>query len=259
MHELLRELTPSGRVLDLGAAAGSFDVSCTRGRVFRIDLEARPAADGAARVIGDAARLPFAGRAFDAVVANHSLEHVERLDDCLREIGRAVRPGGCLFVSVPDASTLTDRIYRWLARGGGHVNPFAADPAALALRIAELTGLPFTAGRTLHTGLSFLNARNARTPMPRRAILFGGGREPVLRAITLALRRIDLWFGTRLSVYGWALYFGPVSDVDTTPLPNVCVRCGSAHDPPPGRAWACPGCGARNFRTGPIPSRDRFL
>lgn len=56
-----------------------------------------------------------------------------------------VASDGFLFVAVPDASTVTDRLYRWLAGGpapgGGHVNAFtSADETAR--RIEKAVGLP---------------------------------------------------------------------------------------------------------------------
>lgn len=151
--------------------------------------------------MADAASLPFADHTFAAIIANHSLEHVDRLPEVLREMGRVLTPGGCVFVAVPDASTLTDKIYRWLARGGGHVNPFL-DPAALSRDIAAATGAAFAAQRTLYTGLSFLNRVNFRSRPALRMALFFGGREGFLRLFTLALRSLDQQFGTRFSVYG---------------------------------------------------------
>lgn len=252
MHEILSRLPPTAWVLDLGSAGGSFAASVTRARVIRLDLE--PHADRA--VAGDAARMPFAAGTFDAIIANHSLEHIEQLPEALREIGRVLKPDGALFVSVPDASTLTDKIYRWLSRGGGHVNPFT-DPAELARDISAAIGTRFTACRTLHSGLSFLHRGNLRARPQRKMVLFFGGNENFLRLLTLALRRADRWFGTRFSVYGWALYFGPVEDISTRTLGNVCVRCGSSGDPHPhqltGRfpapRWLCADCGTENYFT----------
>lgn len=252
VHEILSRLPPTAWVLDLGAAGGSFAASATRARVIRLDLEPR-VANG---VTGDASCMPFASRSFDAIIANHSLEHIARLPEALQEIGRVLKPNGVIFVSVPDASTLTDRIYRWLSHGGGHVNPFT-DPAALARDISAATGTGFTACRTLHSGLSFLHRGNVRSRPPRKMILFFGGSEMFLRLFTLILRRADCWFGTRFSVYGWALYFGPVEGVSTRTLGNVCVRCGSSGDPRPDELtgwfpaprWRCTDCSTGNYFT----------
>jgi SAM-dependent methyltransferase len=64
----------------------------------------------------DASRLPFPDASFDAIIASHSLEHFERLETALQELGRVVRPSGSIFIAVPDASTFSDRLHRWLGR-----------------------------------------------------------------------------------------------------------------------------------------------
>ena len=73
------------------------------------------------RLAAREASLPFQDASFDAVISNHSLEHFEQLQPALQELGRVLRPNGSIFIAVPDASTFADRLYRWLARGGGHV------------------------------------------------------------------------------------------------------------------------------------------
>lgn len=141
-----------------------------------------------------------------------------------------VKPDGALYVAVPDASRLTDRIYRWLAKGGGHVNRFVS-AQALAATLSSQTGLRHVTTRTLCTSFSFLNRRNwpAGSRAPRRILLFGNGREGPLRALTFLLRLADRCFGTRLAVYGWAFYFGNVGEsVENSTATNVCARCGAS-------------------------------
>lgn len=230
-------------MLDLGSGGGSFAIPGFD--VTRVDID--PGGD----VQADAAALPFRDQAFAAVVSNHSLEHVARLDDALREIGRVIARGGALYVAVPDASTLCDRIYRWAASGGGHVNAFTS-ANALAARIERGTGMPHRATRVLHTSLSFLNRRNVRGWPGLRWLALGAGSETLLRWWSRLARLLDRRLGTRLSVYGWALYFGDLAGpVDTRPWTNVCVRCGAGHADETlavrrGR-WRCPACGAANF------------
>src|ERR1700694_1705022 len=124
MDHLLAALQPGSRVLDLGARTGSFHSGRADLSLIRLDLEIPAARGEGAYVAADAARMPFATHSFDLVVSNHSLEHFPELDQALIEIGRVIRSDGALFIAVPDANTLTDRIYRWLAHGGGHVNAF---------------------------------------------------------------------------------------------------------------------------------------
>ena len=247
MHELLRTLPPDAWVLDLGAAAGSF----TFERALRVDLE-RDLLRPPQGVQADAARLPIRDGSVAVVISNHSLEHFENLQGALAEIRRVIRPDGALYVAVPDAGTLCDRVYRWLARGGGHVNAFRSAPE-LARKIERATGLQHAATRTLCTSFSYLNRRNRRTRPPRKLYLLGGGTEISLHLWNAVLRLCDRWLGTRLSVYGWAFYFGAVpKGLDLRTWTNVCIRCGSGHprEALAGRwIYRCPSCGARNLRS----------
>jgi hypothetical protein len=258
MNDLLDTLGKGSLVLDLGCQRGSFDSAGRPFTVVRLDLEPQMAGNF---VRADAARLPFAGNSFDLVVSNHSLEHVQNFQDALTEISRVLKSNGSFYVAVPDASTLTDKLYRWLARGGGHVNQFAS-AQALALQIEQATGLKHRATRTLCTSLSFLNRRNRRTPAPKRLLMIGGGAQTSLLLSTYVFRLIDRALGTRLSVYGWALYFGNIhAPIDCTLWTNVCILCGAGH---PSdrllrqrmatrrfliRSYRCPNCGTVNLFT----------
>ncbi len=260
MHEILDHLPAGSLVLDLGCSAGSFDAGAYPFVTVRVDLEPRGATSGGPLVQADAARLPFRARVFDAVVCNHGLEHFKGLKPALQELGRVLKGGGALFVSVPDATTFQDRLYRWALKGGGHVNLFD-QPAKLAEMLAWYSGLPHVATKTLHASFSFLNIRNTPRRVLRSWLLFWRRWEGALAVLTAALRFIDRRFGARTSVYGWAMYFGHVPEpVVAPPWTSVCVRCGQAH---PSewlaeigalrRRWlffsmyACPACGAANF------------
>ena len=259
MFEYLASLPPTSWVLDLGSSSGSFDSRLTAARLVRVDLEAKPANGGGAFVQANAGRMPLRDHCLDVVVANHCFEHFVNLGPALSELGRIIKPTATVFISVPDARTLTDRIYRWLGRGGGHVNAFTrADE--LPVLVTAATGLPLTATVVLHSGLSFLNRRNMGR-VQRKLWLLGGGYEGVLRWATLAVREMDRRFGTRLSVYGWAYYFGAYQPGDLVARTNVCIGCGSGHSCRrllgdglvkkgwPVRWFNCPDCDSRNLFT----------
>ena len=248
MYEILRNLPQGSFVLDLGCSQGSFPQSATAAQCIRLDrAPLLPGSHSSQMVQADATAIPFAHRAFAAIISNHSLEHFDGLSKALEEIARVVEPDGSLFIAVPDASTFTDRLYRWLSRGGGHVNAFTSTPE-LAVAIQRATGLPHVATRTLCSSLSFLNRCNSPRPIPKRLMLLGGGHSWSLFAYAWISRRIDRWFGLRTSVYGWAFYFGKIGEpVDTQTWVNVCIRCGS-------------GCASQKLiETGRVHSAARFL
>jgi SAM-dependent methyltransferase len=270
MMEWLLKLPAGSAVLDLGAAAGSFPVRRTDLLVVRLDRSVPASRRGGAYVAADAARMPFQAAWFDLVVANHSLEHFVDIDAVLREVARVIKPGGALYVAVPDAGTLTDRIYRWLGRGGGHVNAFrrAEDVAGPVERI---TGLRRRCARPLYSSLAFLNSHNFIAPPPRRIALFAFGNERFLAVLMWILRWLDARRGTKLSRYGWAFWFGEVELPETLDVwVNVCVRCGAGNSEAyvrkacavRRRAWwfetyRCPVCGGWNLLTPDPPFRVR--
>jgi SAM-dependent methyltransferase len=111
-HELLESIEGRqgrpGRLLDLGCGIGTeLEVAIERGwsatgielatgslRVAReqgLDVIDRPLAQ---------AELPDAS--FDLVTVNHALEHMPRVRPVLADVRRVLKPGGVLFVSVPN-------------------------------------------------------------------------------------------------------------------------------------------------------------
>jgi SAM-dependent methyltransferase len=254
-------------VLDLGAGEGSFPAPDSRELpnslefVVRCDIE-RPRLCGDRYVIADSAHLPFRDGAFDTVVANHSLEHVADLQATLAEVGRVIQADGVFYASVPDAKSLADRIYRWLGRGGGHVNAFAAE-ADLRLQVERVTGLPCRSARLLFSSFSFLGPRSRANRWQHKLLLFFGAPHAVVAGLAGLLRWLDVLFRTQFSRYGWEYLFGSYPQ----PLPsrcwtNVCSSCGkgvpSSELPETpilgggGRLspiFRCPGCGSWNLRT----------
>ncbi|MGO9242808.1 MAG: class I SAM-dependent methyltransferase [Bryobacteraceae bacterium] len=269
MTEIFASLPANSRVLDLGARHGSFEIQRPDVLVVLVDLEPFPPHGRARFVQADAARLPFANATFDLVIASHSLEHFRELGEALAEIGRVTKRQALLCIAVPDASTITDRIYRWLGRGGGHVNAFTS-PEALAKQIEDASGMAHLGTKPLFSSLAFLNRRNLPTLRLRRMALFLGGSERLLVVLNYGFRLLDRALGTRLSLYGWYSFFG----YSQAPLPldawaNVCVRCGAGH--PEARlrprvqrrflffqGYSCPSCGAVNLLT-PDRWAARFL
>ena len=254
MLDLIDNLPSGARVLDLGARSGSFSTTRTDVAIVRLDLEIPAARQAGAYVSGDAALMPFADAVFDVVISNHSLEHFCELQRTVREIGRVIGPSGMLYVAVPDATTLTDRIYRWLGKGGGHVNAFRS-PEEVAALIEKGTHLPLRGTTLLYSSLSFLNAHNFTSRPPRKIALFGFGNEYFLAVFLHLLRCMDRVLRTRLSVYGWSFYFGNVDrPAQGAPWPNVCVRCGAGSPVEYLRAagarrgsYRCPACGGFNL------------
>lgn len=86
-------------------------------------------------------RLPFADSVFDLVIASEVLEHVEDDRSAIQEIGRVLKPGGILCVTVP--RFLPELVYWRLSSEyhnspGGHIRIYRRSQV---LRLARLAGL----------------------------------------------------------------------------------------------------------------------
>lgn len=106
----LRDDDRPARILDIGGGrSGLASLLYPDAQVVTVDIDPGLQGQGppGARsvfVCADAARLPFAGAAFDAVTLFDVLEHVEADAAAAAEALRVVRPGGYVLVSTPRAS-----------------------------------------------------------------------------------------------------------------------------------------------------------
>lgn len=257
----LSELSPSQRILDLGCGAGSLRTQLVGLNVIGVDLDPKELAHNpdlpAACAASDS--LPFATCSFDLVICHHSLEHFRDVSGAIREIRRVLKPEGRLFVSVPDGSSFSDRLYRLLLCGGGHFQRFSFESAVGAVESG--TGLHLAAWRELYSSFIFVDSRNfvpaprgrLPGPLPRRMRWLGYLPSWCFSAarlfLNLSSRIADRCFSTRFSLYGWALAFGPEAKppVAEPGSLNVCMSCGTALDRATGLLYRCPRCSTMNF------------
>lgn len=103
-------ITPETRCLDVGCGSGNSyapDIARQAATYAGVDVSAN-AVDAArrsgldARVIDDAAELPFPNDSFDLVLCIEVLEHLFSPQDAASEIRRVLRPGGRLVASTPN-------------------------------------------------------------------------------------------------------------------------------------------------------------
>jgi len=71
------------------------------------------------------AELPFGDQSFDYVTCLEGLEHIENPQQAMREFARVLKPGGHLFVSVPNILNIEERL-KWLLHGyTSHFKPIS--------------------------------------------------------------------------------------------------------------------------------------
>jgi SAM-dependent methyltransferase len=237
------ELQPSQRILDVGSGPGSFPwTGCCSIVALDEDVNAFQTATERGpgpnhRVLGQSGELPFGNRTFDLVVCHHSLEHVSALDATLREITRVLKPDGRLYVGVPNGYGLCDAVYRFVFRGGGHVNRFARNQ--LVSLIENSVGVHMARWQKLYSSFIYLRRLidlidgspphvNLRPRMLWRFPRVIGAAQWLLY---LGTRAADGVLRTDLAVYGWAFYFdrSDGAPIEDAAYPNVCLYCGSGH------------------------------
>jgi SAM-dependent methyltransferase len=112
------------RVLDVGCSHGWFLEAARERGARALGIEPNPALAAEARAGGHDVRegyFPAAlapGERFDAVVMNDVLEHLADTGGALDAARRALAPGGCLVLNLPDSRGLLYRTACALARAG---------------------------------------------------------------------------------------------------------------------------------------------
>lgn len=181
------------RLLDLGCGKGRFATALERmgAKVVGLDRSRGMLACSSLedRVLASALRLPFPDNGFDAVYAVEVLQHLPpgRLETCIREAARTLRPGGRFIVVDRNLWALDDRRPwlpsvalkrldehrgRWMYPAGGPVRERWNSPRGLHRILKTQFGKNFTQmlirpeehGRWLFE----------RVPLARRMALWAG-------------------------------------------------------------------------------------
>lgn len=103
LSEAGHPITSGQLVLDIGTGSGHVAARLSEvGRVVACDIVEQRTAGREVPFVQTGELLPFATGTFDVVVSNHVVEHVERPDVHIEEIGRVLRSGGVAYVATPN-------------------------------------------------------------------------------------------------------------------------------------------------------------
>ncbi|MFC1941894.1 class I SAM-dependent methyltransferase [Chloroflexota bacterium] len=129
--EALRDLKlEQPLVIDIGCGDGRRIMTyrdCI-GKLIGLDIDAKVLTEAKARGIpvirGDALKLPFKDRTFDAVTSFHSIEHVTDDLGYLNEIHRVLKKDGDAVIELPNRNRLESKIRECVFKKRGYANHF---------------------------------------------------------------------------------------------------------------------------------------
>jgi SAM-dependent methyltransferase len=170
-------LPRAGRVLEVGAGTGELWRHLPHGRLTLADFSPAMCAllrsiPGARVLRADAGALPFVDGAFDTLIANHMLYHVDDPSLVLREFARVLAPDGRIAVAVNGPDHMAD-LNDFRPRITRRLNNFnaATGPALMAAHFADVTVERYPGDLAVPAKepvLAYLDSWNHLTP-PQRA------------------------------------------------------------------------------------------
>ena len=203
--EVLLSAAPGQRVLDAGAGQGTMSLRLQK---LGFEVTSTDASDAAVAVLrqrlagkvrrADLTALPFADESFDATVLGEVLEHVEDDVRALSEVGRVLRPGGVLALSVPADPTLFGPSDKW----AGHVRRYTRPKllevcarAGLVVRRCDPWGFPLSRLYHRHVYERYLDRHGPAQP--------GRRHRPLVQLVGLVLQVDRLFVGVERGALGY--------------------------------------------------------
>lgn len=237
-------LLPSGasaRVIDVGCGDGRHIAEAARRGCFAVGLDydatelrqarARIGTDRVDLVVGDASRLPFRNRAFDAVICTETLEHLPDDSGAIAEIARLLKPRGRLLGAVP--SHFTELAFWRLSHGyshtpGGHVRIYR--PRRLITQLAR-EGLAVDDVRYVHFIDSLVWLRFCLTDFLRPKRPETDFEAAVMLAVA-AERPVASWRSRLRYAIGQSRFIGAIDAVGALVWPKSLTFVASKVDRP---------------------------
>ena len=118
-REKVLKLAQAGALLDVGCSSGGFLRTLQSGswKLYGLEIspdEARKAkvASGAEVFVGTVLDAQFPPQSFDVITAFHFLEHTHNLKEVVSKMCEWLKPGGFIYIQVPNIESLESRIFK---------------------------------------------------------------------------------------------------------------------------------------------------
>lgn len=108
MLRVIKGMKGNGKLLDIGCAYGFFvKITSSYFESYGIDISSFAVKKskefcGANTLMASATNLPFKKSSFDIITVIDTLEHIIETDECIRDIARALKIDGVLFLQLPN-------------------------------------------------------------------------------------------------------------------------------------------------------------
>jgi len=205
--DLFLTAAPGQRVLNAGAGQGTFSLLLERQGfdVVSTDLSGECVAALRQTLAGQAVEadvneLPFGDRQFDAAVLGEVLEHIEDDGAAVREVGRVLKPGGIVAISVPANPEEYGPADAW----AGHFRRYSRETlvglcasAGLSVETCVGWGFPFT--RLYHRHVYERRLERIGPATVKRWQL------PAVWALRMTLQADRLFVGVERGAFGYLL------------------------------------------------------
>lgn len=200
---------PGTRLLDYGCGAAPY-LNYFRARGARVSgAELTPSVVQACRAAGldvalieRADRIPFPDGEFDIVYLMQVIEHIARPHDFLSEVRRVTKPGGALYLAMPNARSIWRRVFatNWVTGWFAPFHLFVYSVPAVRL-LAAAHGFAVVSSRSatsdawlrLNLGAALDPANHRLDAAPKRWL----DRAPARIALALPLRLAELFVRER--------------------------------------------------------------
>jgi len=117
---ILDNVPPRGRILEVGCGGGhaaaklasfGYNVTAVDFSSVAVSLAKKNYGQTVKFALGDACHLNFPASYFDAVISVELVEHLQNVDQHLKEVQKVLKPGGCYIFKTPNL--IFHNLYYW--------------------------------------------------------------------------------------------------------------------------------------------------